>query len=79
MEKLYGHYNQGYTQAIKDIQEIFGYVQGDLDYHGKKCTYKIATELLNCIMMNREKVREKRSGFIRYNKQKETFEWFERN
>lgn len=67
MERLSGEYNRGYRQAIMDMQEVFGYVDYDLKHHKKKLTMPLAKELLQCVLMNREAIREKRNVFIRWN------------
>lgn len=76
IERLSGEYNRGYTQAIQDITEVFKYIQPDLKYHHKNLTGKLSIALLNTILDNREKIREKRNGFIRWNCIKKEFEWF---
>lgn len=76
IERLSGEYNRGYTQAIQDITEVFEYIQPDLKYHHKNLNGKLSITLLNTILDNREKIREKRNGFIRWNCIKKEFEWF---
>ena len=77
-ERLSGDFNRGYTKAIKDIQEVFRYVEVDLRYHHKKMTGKLAKDLLKCCLDNRESLRESMNGFIRWNTKKECFEFYER-
>ena len=76
MERLSGDYIRGYTKAIQDITEIFEYIQEDLNHHKKRFSGKIALDLLKVILENREAIRERRKGFIRWNGQKEGFEYF---
>ena len=77
IERLSGEFNRGYTRAIQDIQEIFKNIEDDLRYcHKKRLNAKIAEMLLDVILENRAKLREKREGFIRWNRQKQSFEWF---
>ena len=76
IERLSGEYNRGYTQAIQDITEVFEYIQPDLKYHHKNLNGKLSITLLNTILDNREKIREKRNGFIRWNCIKKESEWF---
>ena len=45
----------------------------------KALTAKMGEKLLNCCLKNREKLRENINGFIRWNKQKEDFEFYEPN
>jgi hypothetical protein len=77
MEKISGDFNRGYTKAIQDVQQIFNYIENDLIAHKKRLNSKLSKELLVCVLINREKVRENRNGFIRWNYLKKEFEWFE--
>lgn len=77
IEKLSGDFNRGYTKAIQDITKVFDYISHDLKHHGKRLNEKLAKELLQCILTNREKIREDRNGFIRWNCIENKFEWFE--
>lgn len=76
IEKLSGEYIRGYTKAIQDLQEVFEYIQPDLKYHHKNLNGKLSLMLLRCCLLNREKLRDKCNGFIRYNGRKKDFEWF---
>ena len=77
-ERLSGDYIRGYTKAIQDTIEIFDYVQDDLKIlHNKNMTGKMARNLLKTILEEREKIREDCEGFIRFNKQKNGFEFFD--
>lgn len=77
-ERLSGDFNRGYTKAIQDIIKIFNYIQPDLAHHHKKLIPKLSMKLLNVILQERDKLRENwgEDGFIRYNGQKEDFEYF---
>ena len=75
MDKLSGDFNRGYTKAIMDAIKIFNSVESDLRHHHKSLTHKKSLELLDCILKNREAIREGRSGFIRCN-QDGNFEFF---
>lgn len=85
-QKLSGDFNRGYTRAIQDIQEIFEYIEDDLKHHNKRLNGKLAKELLQVILTERENIRESRfdfnhykdKGFIRYNPHLKQFEWFKR-
>lgn len=77
MERISGDFNRGYTKAIQDVQQIFNYIEYDLIVHKKRLNAKLSKELLVCVLINREKVRENRNGFIRWNCLKKEFEWFE--
>ena len=79
IEKLSGDYIRGYTKAIMDMSEIFDYVNNDLKHHKKRFNDKLAKELLQCVLTNREKIREDRDGFIRWNCIENKFEWFKRS
>lgn len=77
LPRLSGDYNRGYVKAIQDIQEVFAYVQEDLQYRHKKLTGKMCGELLECCLKHREQLRENRNGFIRWNCVTEEFEFYE--
>lgn len=79
MDRLSGDFNKGYTHAIMDVCKIFNNVQSDLTHHHKSMTYNVAMKLLACILKNRERIRESKSGFIRYNGQKDDFEFYDRS
>lgn len=76
IERFSGEFNRGYTRAIMDIESVFLNAQGDLAFHHKKMTQKIAMQLLHCCLSNREKLREGVDGFIRWNGQKDDFEFY---
>lgn len=77
LPRLSGEYNRGYTRAIQDLIEIFNYTQSDLKCHHKSLTKKTAIQLLNCCLQNRGNIRDNiGDGFIRYNGQKEDFEYY---
>ena len=78
LERLSGDYNRGYTRAIQDIIEIFGYIQPDLEHHHKRMNQKLAIQLLNTILKERAKIRVFSGGFIRFNGQLNGFEYFKR-
>ena len=75
LERLSGDYIRGYTKAIQDMQEVFTYIQPDLKHHHKNLNGKLSLALLACCLSNREKLRERRDGFIRFNGQSKEFEW----
>ena len=75
-ERLSGDYNRGYTKAICDIKDVFDYIDNDLKWHNKRLTPKLTKELLNCVLENREKLRDNWNGSIRWNTQKNGFEFF---
>ncbi len=77
LEKLSGDYIRGYTKAIQDMQEVFTYIQPDLKHHHKNVNNKLSLSLLSCCLENREKLRERQEGFIRFNGQTNSFEWFD--
>lgn len=75
LDKLSGDYNRGYTKAIQDIIEIVNYIEPDLAYHKKRLNYKMTKQLLQIILQEREKIRERINDcFIRWNGQKSEFE-----
>ncbi len=75
IEKLSGEYIRGYTRAIMDVTEVFGYIQADLKHHHKTLNHKAAMQLLKTILENREALREdwEKRGFFRY--VNGSFEW----
>ena len=83
VERLSGDYIRGYTKALLDFREIIRYVNCDLSYHKKRWNYTLFNKLLDCCIENRENLRETQSGlsdgFIRWNQNKNDFEYFERN
>lgn len=75
--RLSGDFNRGYTKAIRDIMEVFGYIQDDLEHHHKKITAKNSMELLKCCLENRENLRDEvGGGFIRYSNRIPGFEYY---
>lgn len=76
-EKLSGEYNRGFTVGIQAVINVFEYTKSDLNFHGKKMTAKLANELLDCCLKNRERLRESVNGFIRWNTKLNGFEFFE--
>lgn len=76
MERLSGDYNRGYTKAIKDIEDVFVYVQEDLTMHKKRFNFKLIVRLLELFLNNRENFRENRDGFIRWNTKENNLEFF---
>ena len=76
IERLSGDYNRGYTKAIQDLLDVFGYIEDDIRHHKVRFTVNTATRLINTCLINRENLRENRNGFIRYNGQKKDFEWY---
>lgn len=79
MERLSGDYNRGYTKAIKDIEDVFVYVQDDLTMHKKRFNFKLIVRLLELFLNNRENFRENRDGFIRWNTKENNLEFFNPN
>lgn len=76
MERLSGEYIRGYTKAIMDITEVFRYIQPDLKYHHKNLNGKLAVELLQVFLENREALRDDWDGFIRCNGNTKEFEFY---
>lgn len=76
MERLSGDYNRGYTKAIKDIEDVFVYVQEDLTMHKKRFNFKLIVRLLELFLNNRENFRENQDGFIRWNTKENNLEFF---
>lgn len=78
MEWLSGDFIRGYTKAIKDIEDVFVYVQDDLTQHKKRFNFKLIIRLLELFLNNRANFRENRDGFIRWNTKLNNLEFFER-
>lgn len=78
MERLSGEFNRGYTKAIKDIEDVFCYVQEDLTRRKKRFNYKLIVRLLELFLRHRENFRENRDGFIKWNTKLNNLEFFER-
>lgn len=78
MEYLSGDFIRGYTKAIKDIEDVFVYVQDDLTQHKKRFNFKLIIRLLELFLNNRANFRENRDGFIRWNPKLNNLEFFER-
>lgn len=76
IEHLSGQFNRGYTKAIQDIIDEFCNVQGDLQRHKKRFNFKLIVQLLQLFLKHRENFREDWGGFIRWNTQKETLEFY---
>ena len=76
MERLSGDFNRGYTKAIQDIEDVFVYVQDDLNCHNKRLNFKLAIRILELFLRHRENFRESRNGFIRWNTKRQELEFF---
>lgn len=70
--------SEGYRKAIMDIMEVFNYIIPDLKHYRISFTPKLQTRLLQVCLENRQNMRENldKRGFIRWNPQKNDFEWF---
>lgn len=66
--RLSSDFNKGYTKAIKDIIEVFDYMNNDLKHNNMRMNYSWANKILKCCLENREKLREDYNGFIRTEK-----------
>lgn len=66
--RISGDFNRGYTKAIKDIIEVFNYVNDDLKFHKMRMNYSWAMKILDCCLNNREKLRDDLNGFVRIEK-----------
>ncbi len=77
MERIIEGYNQGYTKALLVMQKNLPGIIEDLRLHRKRITPKLMEEYMSCCLDNREGLRESRRGFIRWDMQKEGFEFFD--
>lgn len=77
LSNLSKDFNDGYRQALLDVQTIFRYVQADLKFHKKTMTGKLADSLIQTIINNRMTLRDNFQGFIRWNNKEQCFEWFD--
>lgn len=75
IERLSGEYIRGYTKAVRDIADIFEYIHPDMVHHRKQMNHNRAAQLMKVILKNREQIRDGWSGFIRFNRQLDDFEW----
>lgn len=78
MERVSGEFAQGYTKAIKDMQEEFLGINRNLYHHNKRFSHKLNERAFNLFLEHRDNFRENRGGFIRFNPQKNDLEYFER-
>lgn len=74
LPRLSRDFNRGYTKAIQDLIDIFGYIQPDLRYHHKILNGKLAIKLLKCCLENRVNLRDREDMFIRFNTRMQDFE-----
>ena len=65
LPRLSGDFVRGYTKAIQDMENAFICVNQDLIHHKMRLNYDWAMKILHCFLMNREKFRENRNGFLR--------------
>lgn len=77
MDRLSGDFIRGYTKAIQDIEDVFVYVQEDLNSRRKRFNFKLIIRLLELFLKHRENFRENGKGFIRWNKKLNNLEYFE--
>lgn len=77
MERLSGDFIRGYTKAIQDIEDVFVYVQEDLNSRRKRFNFELIIRLLELFLKHRENFRENGKGFIRWNKKLNNLEYFE--
>lgn len=77
MDRLSGDFIRGYTKAIQDIEDVFVYVQEDLNSRRKHFNFKLIIRLLELFLKHRENFRENGKGFIRWNKKLNNLEYFE--
>lgn len=79
--RLSGDYNKGYTKAVQDIIEVFGYMNNDLKAHNMRMNYAWAEKVLKCCLENREKLRDNWNGFIRTEKsesgKRDVVKWYQ--
>lgn len=79
IERPSSGYIRGYTRAIQDIIEIFTYVHEDMKEYKKHFNIQRIMRLLNLILEYRDNFRENFSGFIRWNNNKQDFEFYDPN
>ena len=68
LPRISREYNEGYSKAIKDIIEVFSYVNNDLKVNHIRMNYSWAEKILKCCLENRAKLRDDWDGFIRTEK-----------
>lgn len=79
---LSGEYNRGYTAAIQKLISDYDSICIDMKMRKKRMTEKLTKQWLQCCLENRERLRETNDadiyrGFIRWNVQKESFEYYD--
>lgn len=80
MERIQWGYSDGYRQALLDVAEALDGVFDGMAHFHKRMTQKYAAKFMKCMIDNRMNLRERRDhGFIRYNGQKDDFEYFDRD
>lgn len=62
-EKLEFGYNSGYTKAIQDVQRLF--ILADWRMHRKVMNQKKLNEFFECVLQNRQVLRDNPNAFIR--------------
>lgn len=76
-QRLDGSYIRGYTRAIMDLQEVFLAVEREMRMRRRGALpFRQIHEILGVALENREGIREKDGGFVRWNAAKKNFEFY---
>ena len=76
MERLMEGYSLGYTRGLMRVKQTLSLgLQDDLKRHGKRLSVKTLQAIMDCMIENRETLRENPYSFVRCNeKAKNGFE-----
>ena len=77
VERIATGYNQGYLQALLDLQEFLPGLIDDMRLFRIRVNRKRIEEALEIYTTHREDMRLRR-GFVRWNPQGKTLEWYNR-
>lgn len=70
-------YARGFSAGLMAAGDAIGGIEADLRAHEKKLTFKLLDRLLGFMIENRKRVRGSPNGFVRWNAEKDDFEWHE--
>lgn len=65
--RIIAGYSQGYTAALKDVLDTINYIDNDLTKHRRRRNRKTYAAIVQCMIDNRELLRENPYAFVRCN------------
>jgi hypothetical protein len=75
--KLSREFNDGYRTALLDVLDTLECVKNDLQMHHKRLNQKLFEKMIDLMIEHRKEIRDGfDDGFIRYNTQDKSLEWF---